>query len=80
MITFHEAELDSIDGYYYHSGRNDKIDNVIKNLYALRLYVDAQVAIKLLMNSMYRKTTIKPLETDTIIKIIVSMSLRNMFT
>ena len=37
LITCHEAEFDMIDGYYYNSGRNNKNNNVIKNLYDLRL-------------------------------------------
>ena len=73
-ITFHEAEFEITDGYYYNSGRNNLINNVIKNLYDLRLELEigkrnpAQVVIKLLMNSMHGKTSIIPVETDTIIK------------
>ena len=37
LITLHEASVDIIDGYYVYSGRNNKINNVIKNLYDLRL-------------------------------------------
>ena len=60
-------------GYYYNNSRNNETNNVIKNLYGLRLKIEsdknpAQVVIKLLMNSMYGKTIIKPIETDTIIK------------
>ena len=36
-ITFHEAEFEIIDGYYYNSGRNNKLDNSIKKLYDVRL-------------------------------------------
>ena len=73
FVAFHEAESDIIDGYYYNSGRKDKTNNVIKNLYDLRLkwkndQNPAQVVINLLMNSMYGKTIIKPIETDTTIK------------
>ena len=34
-ITFHEAEFEIIDGYYFNSGRNNNINNVIKNLHEL---------------------------------------------
>ena len=73
LITFHEAEFEITDAYYLNSGRNDKMNNVIKNLYDLRRELQdadnpAEVVIKLLMNSMYGKTIIKPVETDTIIK------------
>ena len=37
LIAFHEAGFEIIDGYYYNSGRNNEINNVIKNLYDLRL-------------------------------------------
>ena len=73
LITFHEAEFEIIDGYYYDQGRNNKINHVIEDLYNLRLKLKqdknpAQIVIKLLMNSMYGKTIIKPVETYTIVK------------
>ena len=73
LITFHEAEFEIIGGYYYDQGRNNTINHVIKDLYNLRLKLKqdkspAQIVIKLLMNSMYDKTIIKPVETDTIVK------------
>jgi len=73
LITFHDAEFEIIDGYYFNEGRNNKINHVIKDLYDLRKKLKkdknpAQMVIKLLMNSMYGKTIIKPVETDTIIK------------
>ena len=37
VITFHEAEFEIIDGYYYDQGRNNTINHVIKDLYNLRL-------------------------------------------
>ena len=50
-----------------------EINHVIKDLYNLRLKLKqdknpAQIVIKLLMNSMYGKTIIKPVETYTIVK------------
>ena len=36
-ITFHEAGFEIIDGYYFDSGLNNTIHNVINNLYDLRL-------------------------------------------
>ena len=73
LITFHEAEFETTDGYYYDQGRNNKVNHVIEYLYNLRLKLKrdknpAQIVIKLLMNSMYGKTIIKPVETDTIVK------------
>ena len=73
IITYHEAGFEIIDGYYYDQGRNNTINHVIEDLYNLRLKLKqdknpAQIVIKLLMNSMYGKTIIKPVETDTIVK------------
>ena len=74
LITFHEVEFEIIDGYYYDQGRHNTINHVIEDLYNLRLKLKqdkkspAQIVIKLLMNSMYGKTIIKPVETDTIVK------------
>ena len=67
IITFHEAEFEIIDGYYYGQGRNNTINHVIGDLYNLRLKLKqdkspAQIVIKLLMNLMYGKTIIKPVE------------------
>ena len=36
IITYHEAEFEIIDGYYYNEGRNNKINHVIKDLCDLR--------------------------------------------
>ena len=37
LITFHEAEFEITDGYYYNDGRNETINHVIEHLYNLRL-------------------------------------------
>ena len=73
MITFHETEFEIIDGYYYNDGRNETINHVIEYLYNLRPKLrnddnSSQMVIKILMNSMYGKTIIKPIETDTVVK------------
>ena len=52
LITFHEAEFEIIDGYYYNDGRNNTINHVIEDLYNLRIKLKsnknpAQVVIKL---------------------------------
>ena len=82
LITFHDAEFEIIDGYYFNEGRNNNINQVINDLYDLRNKLNneknpAQMFINLLMNSMYGKTIIKPVETDTIVKKIINMSLTN---
>ena len=72
IIEYHKAAFGIIDGYYYNEGRNNTINHVIKDLYDLRKKLKqeknpAQMVIKLLMNPMYGKTIIKPVETDTIV-------------
>ena len=73
MIEYHIAGFGIIDGYYYGQGRNNTINHVIGDLYNLRKKLEhitnpAHIVIKLLMNSMYDETIIKPVETDTIVK------------
>ena len=73
IITYHEAEFEIIGGYYYGQGRNNTINRVIEDLYNLRLKLKQdknpeQIVIKPLMDSMYGKTIIKPVETYTIVK------------
>ena len=73
IITYHEAEFEIIGGYYYNNGRNNIINHVIEDLYNLRLKLEqdknpAHIVIKLLVNSMYGKTMVRPVETDTTVK------------
>ena len=73
LMTFQDVEFEVIDGYYFNQGRNDKIKSVIKHLYDLRKKMKkednpAQLVIKLLMNSLYGKTLLKPIYTDTVVK------------
>jgi len=73
LIEFQKVEFTILDGYYFNDGRNNKINTVISELYELRLQLKkaknpAVIVIKLLMHSMYGKTILKPIETDTIIK------------
>ena len=73
LIAFHDTQFEIIDGYYYNDGRNETINHVIEDLYNLRLELNkdnhpAQMVIKFLMNRMYGKTVIRPVETDTIVK------------
>ena len=74
-INFQDIKFDIIDGYYFNEGHNATIKKVIKHLYSKRLELKkdknpAQIVIKELMNSMYGKTILKPIETETIVKTI----------
>ena len=50
IITFHEAEFETIDGYYYDQGRNNTINHVIEDLYNLRIKNKKRIQPKLLLN------------------------------
>ena len=76
LIEFHKIEFDVIQGYYYDEGRNYKIKEVINHLFDTRLkkkkekMPDGSIGnpieqiYKLLMNSAYGKTLLKPFDTD----------------
>ena len=71
-INFQLIDFEIIDGYYFDQGRNDKINETIRHLYNLRKKLKteknpAEQLIKLLMNSMYGKTILKPIEVDTVV-------------
>ena len=72
LIEYHKAGFEIIDGYYYNESRNNTVNHVIKDWYDLRKklkeYKDPAQMVKLLMNSMYGKTIIKPVETNTSVK------------
>ena len=72
-IQFQDIDFEILDGYYFNEGHNDKIKYVIKHLYTKRKELKssknpAQMVLKELMNSMYGKTILKPIETETIVK------------
>jgi hypothetical protein len=68
-ILFHKIEYDIIEGYYYNEGRNNKINSVIKDIYDERkkykkLKNPLEAVLKLIMNSGYGKSILKPIDTD----------------
>jgi hypothetical protein len=69
-IKFQNIEFDILQGYYFNEGRNNKITEVIKNLYDERVKLKqqknpAQIVYKLLLNSVYGKTILKASDTKT---------------
>lgn len=71
LIEFQKVEFDIIRGYYYNEGRNDKLKDVIFNLFNERLKKkqegnQIQEVYKLLLNSAYGKTLLKPIDDETI--------------
>ncbi len=70
IIRFHKASIKPIRGYYYDGNRDHKIRDVIKELFELRLKYKRernplQTIIKLLLNSVYGKCILKPIDTKT---------------
>jgi hypothetical protein len=73
-ITFEDLSLQKIEcrvirGYYYKDRRDLSIRNVVEGLFNLRLKYKnegnpTQEIIKLLLNSIYGKTILKPIETN----------------
>ena len=71
-IKYHKIQFKVIQGYYFDEGRNYKIQEVIRTLFDERLKKKEednpiQMVYKLIMNSAYGKTLLKPVETETII-------------
>lgn len=68
-IEFHGIEFDVLKGYYFDEGRNPKIREVIRHLFNARLQKKKegnpiQIVYKLIMNSAYGKSILKPIETE----------------
>lgn len=69
LIEFQNVEFNIVKGYYYDEGRNKKIVKVINHLFETRLKMKKQKnpiqqVYKLLMNSAYGKTLLKPFTED----------------
>ena len=69
LIEFYDIEFDVLRGYFFNEGFNNKINEFIKKLFDLRKkYKDEgnplQNTIKLLLNSIYGKSILKPIDTD----------------
>ena len=70
LIEYHKIEFDIVRGYYYNEGRNETIGVVIQSLFNTRLKAKKegnpiQNVYKLLMNSAYGKTIMKPIDDET---------------
>lgn len=69
LIKFQRIKFEVIQGYGFSEGRNYKIQKIIKHLFDMRLKKKqegnpAQIIYKLLMNSAYGKTILKPILHD----------------
>ena len=67
LIKFQKIKFTLLGGYYYNNNRNTQCRNVIQKLFELRLKYKKednplQQVIKLILNSIYGKTILKPIE------------------
>ena len=68
-VNFHKITYEVIEGYYFDSGRNDTVCKVITDIFNKRVQYKKQKnpiqnLYKLIMNTGYGKTIIKPIDTD----------------
>lgn len=69
LINYHKIEYEIIRGYYFDEGRNYQIKQTIQKIFKLRLIEKdkgnpIQEVYKLIMNSAYGKTLLKPIEDE----------------
>ena len=69
LVKYQGIEYTILQGYYFDDGRNKNINDVILNLFNMRLKYKKeknplQLAIKLLMNSCYGICGLKPIDCD----------------
>ena len=72
LQEFQNVELNILEGYYYNSGRNPTCKSVIRYLYDTRVQKKKQknpiqAVYKLIMNSAYGKTILKPIVDDIMV-------------
>ena len=70
LIRFQAVKFDIIRGYYYNEGRNENLASTIEGFFDERVAKKKegnpiQNVYKLLMNSAYGKTLLKPFDTET---------------
>ena len=70
LIKYHKIKFTVIRGYYFDEGRNLKLKSTIQHLFNTRLKAKAdknpiEKIYKLIMNSCYGKTLLKPFDTKT---------------
>ena len=75
LIKYQEIEFTLVRGYYWDGPRDYSIRDAIQHLFNLRKKYKAeknpiQAIIKLLMNSIYGKTILKPIEYKTVFKTV----------
>jgi hypothetical protein len=71
LIEFQNIEFDVIRGYYFDEGRNEKLKECIDYLFAERVKQKRagnpiEKVFKLMMNSSYGKTLLKPIDSENV--------------
>ena len=69
LMEFYDIDYEIIRGYYFNEGFNNKINDLIHQLFELRRRYKSehnplQNTIKLLLNSIYGKSILKPTRTE----------------
>ena len=71
LVTHSKITYVIQQGYYFNEGRNPKIEKTISTLFEERLRIKKadptnpmQLIIKLMMNSSYGKTGLRPIDAD----------------
>lgn len=69
LVKFSKIEYEILQGYYFNEGRNARVNDVITNLFTMRLKYKKegnplQLVIKLVMNAAYGICGLKPIDTD----------------
>ena len=69
LVRFSKVKYEILQGYYFDEGRNDRVNEVITNLFNMRLKYKKegnplQLVIKLVMNAAYGICGLKPIDTD----------------
>ena len=69
LIEFYEVDYEIVCGYYFDEGFNTKINELVNKLFELRRKYKSernplQNTIKLLLNSIYGKSILKPMKTE----------------
>ena len=69
LLKFQDCDIKVLRGYYYDGNRDYRIRDIIRNLFELRLKYKKegnplQEIIKLLLNSIYGKTILKPINNS----------------
>jgi hypothetical protein len=72
LIEFQDADYQIVEGYYYDEGHNQQIKKTIRYLYDTRVEKKQQgnpiqAVYKLIMNSAYGKSILKPITEDIVI-------------